>query len=196
MTDLSCPPTSRHMPYRNIVSNVPCQPKSHLWGSSARKLSVRSGMSLDTPSLGCLQRFSAFPRKPRHLIRLIRSNTTWRVDTVCRLSPFDPPPFDPSKLELTYLGDTNSSDPEPLVRPRCYTLTHNDVTGDLFLSVGTSFNSNQVSGWYNKLLRDEVLAEWQSDGLHVHCHVSGVDCWWLAPGSIRNFIFCREMPLV
>jgi len=54
----------------------------------------------------------------------------------------------------------------------------------------------QISGWYNVFLRDEILAEWRGDGLHVHCHVSAAETWWLAPGRLRNFIFCREMPLV
>ncbi len=50
-----------------------------------------------------------------------------------------------------------------------------------------------------RLLRDEVLAEWQLDGpsptLHVHCHVSGQERW-LAPPLLRNYIFKREMALV
>ena len=50
-----------------------------------------------------------------------------------------------------------------------------------------------------RLLRDEVLAEWQLDGpsptLHVHCHVSGQERW-LAPPHLRNYIFKREMALV
>ncbi len=55
------------------------------------------------------------------------------------------------------------------------------------------------AGWYVRLLRDEVLAEWQLDGpsptLHVHCHVSGQERW-LAPPHLRNYIFKREMALV
>ena len=35
----------------------------------------------------------------------------------------------------------------------------------------------QISGWYTRLMRDEVLAEWLEDedgpALHVYCHVSG-----------------------
>ena len=56
-------------------------------------------------------------------------------------------------------------------------------------------------GWYVRLLRDEVLAEWcmpPDDGpleLHVYCHVSGQERW-LAPPQLRNYIFKREMPLV
>ena len=56
-----------------------------------------------------------------------------------------------------------------------------------------------IAGWYVRLLRDEVLAEWQLDGpsptLHVHCHVSGQERW-LAPPHLRNYIFKREMALV
>lgn len=58
-----------------------------------------------------------------------------------------------------------------------------------------------AAGWYVRLLRDEVLAEWclAADGsspeLHVYCHVSGQERW-LAPPQLRNYIFKREMPLV
>lgn len=79
---------------------------------------------------------------------------------------------------------------------RRYTLTHNDVTGALRLSVGSEYNAAQVSGWYTRLLRDEVLAELRDGALHVHCHVAGRGDWWLAPSPLRSFIFRREMPLV
>jgi hypothetical protein len=64
------------------------------------------------------------------------------------------------------------------VIPRAYTLTHSDTTGELFLTVGPAVDRRQVSGWYTRLMRDEVLAEWTGgDGvetaLDVHCHVSG-----------------------
>ena len=60
---------------------------------------------------------------------------------------------------------------------------------------------HRTTGWYVRLLRDEVLAEWcmpPDDGpleLHVYCHVSGQERW-LAPPQLRNYIFKREMPLV
>lgn len=41
-----------------------------------------------------------------------------------------------------------------------------------------------------------MLAEWTDGELHVHCHINGEGCWWLAPATLRNFIFCRELPLV
>ncbi len=82
--------------------------------------------------------------------------------------------------------------------PRHYTLTHSDATGDLYLTIGPDYDRRQISGWYTRLMRDEVLAEWrqEKDGpaLHVHCHVSG----GLVIGSAgwRYAIFQRELPLV
>jgi hypothetical protein len=82
--------------------------------------------------------------------------------------------------------------------PRAYTLTHSDLTGDLFLTIGPEHDRKQISGLYTRLMRDEVLADWREDekglALHVHCHVSG----GLAVGSarIRLAIFRHEMPLV
>ncbi len=57
-----------------------------------------------------------------------------------------------------------------------------------------------LPGWYNRLVRDEILAEWEFCGveeavLHVYCHVSGEERW-LAPPVLRDYIFRREMQLV
>lgn len=101
----------------------------------------------------------------------------------------------PGRLHVTFMvGGT----PEGPVTPRRYTLTHSDTTGELFLSIGLDYNRRQASGWYTRLLRDEVLAEWveEEDGpaLHVHCHVSG----GLVMGTARwrDAVFRRELPLV
>ena len=45
----------------------------------------------------------------------------------------DPPPFDPAKLTVRYLGGAL---PATLATPRCYTLTHSDLTASLTLSIG------------------------------------------------------------
>lgn len=82
--------------------------------------------------------------------------------------------------------------------PRRYTLTHSDRSGDLYLTIGKEYDRKQTRGWYTRLVRDEVLAEWRDEGdepaLHVHCHVSG----GLVVGSAgwRYSIFRRELPLV
>jgi hypothetical protein len=82
--------------------------------------------------------------------------------------------------------------------PRRYTLTHSDASGELFLTIGPDYDQRQIAGWYTRLMRDEVLAEWQASeagpALHVYCHVSG----GLVLGSarLRYEIFQRELPLV
>lgn len=107
-------------------------------------------------------------------------------------------PFKPSKLTVQYLPGTARSG-NGLLQPRQYTLTHNDLTGQLLLTIGQQYNAAQLSGWYNRLLRDEILAYWQFDNgqpvLHIECHVSGEETW-LAPPILRDYIFRREMPLV
>jgi hypothetical protein len=101
----------------------------------------------------------------------------------------------PEKLHVRFVSNTA---PEGPVTPRRYTLTHSDATGDLFLTISPDYDRKQISGWYTRLLRDEVLAEWLEEGdgpaLHVHCHVSG----GLVLGSAgwRDAIFRRELPLV
>ena len=114
--------------------------------------------------------------------------------------PFDPPLFDPTKLTVIHLDGVSTSHPPPLPSLRRYTLTHNDITSRLLLSVGSCYNQAQLTSWYVGWLRDEVLAEWVWDAagapsLHVHCHVSG-EHRWLAPPQLRNYIFRHEMPLV
>lgn len=117
---------------------------------------------------------------------------------------FDPPPFDPAKLQVRYLPGVAAEEPSLPWRRR-YTLTHNDITGSLQLSVGLEYNYEQLAGWYTRILRDEVLAEWHTSApsasgtqcvsLNVYCHVSGEEIW-PAPPALRSFIFQREMRLV
>lgn len=101
----------------------------------------------------------------------------------------------PEKLHVQFAAGVAPVGP---ITPRRYTLTHSDSTGDLYLTVGPDYDRRQISGFYTRLLRDEVLAEWHNgeDGptLHVHCHVSG----GLVLGSAgwRYAIFRRELPLV
>lgn len=59
---------------------------------------------------------------------------------VCGLS-LAPPKFDAAKLSVKFVGEDASTS------RRRYTLTHNDITGQLFLSVGSDYNKEQVSGW-------------------------------------------------
>ena len=101
----------------------------------------------------------------------------------------------PGKLHV-HLSEGSVADGP--VMPRCYTLTHSDTTGELFLTIGPAFDRAQISGWYTRLMRDEVLAEWLEDedgpALHVYCHVSGGLVFGTA--GWRYAIFRRELPLV
>eukprot|EP00198_Chlamydomonas_reinhardtii_P001571 XP_001690907.1 predicted protein [Chlamydomonas reinhardtii] len=129
-----------------------------------------------------------------------RRQPTWTPRRgVATKALFDPPPFKPEKLAVLLAAGTSSLEPAP-PRSRKYTLTHNDITGNLRLTIGADYNQQQISGFYTRLLRDEVIAEWVAVGasgyaLHVYCHVSGEERW-LAPPLLRNYIFRREMPLV
>jgi hypothetical protein len=101
----------------------------------------------------------------------------------------------PERLHVRLVGDV---EPAGALASRRYTLTHSDVTGDLFLTVGTNDDRRQISGWYTRLMWDEVLAEWrvEDDGpsLHVYCHVSGGLVFGTA--GLWDAIFRRELPLV
>jgi hypothetical protein len=90
--------------------------------------------------------------------------TTTRTRTQLSAGLFDPPVFQPSKLTVTHLPGSSPSGPAPPAGPRRYTLTHNDVTGALALAVGGDYNGAQLDGWYVRMVRDEVLAEWWFHG--------------------------------
>jgi hypothetical protein len=101
----------------------------------------------------------------------------------------------PEKLHIRFLNGSTSDGPP---YPRCYTLTHSDATGELFLTIGPIYDHEQISGWYTRFMRDEVLAAWEMDeeemALHVHLHVSG----GLILGSAkwRDKIFRQHMSMV
>jgi Staygreen protein len=102
--------------------------------------------------------------------------------------------LNPKKLRVTYLPGASQDGP---LSPRRYTLTHSDVTAQLFLSIGRDYDAERLSHWYTRLMRDEVLAEWETlngePSLMVHCHVSGGIVFGCA--GMRDGIFRRELQL-
>jgi hypothetical protein len=62
--------------------------------------------------------------------------------------------FNPEKLSVTFIPPANSFQP---IEGRKYTLTHSDLTAELYLDIGYIFNYEKI----NPIMRDEVLAEWQ-----------------------------------
>jgi hypothetical protein len=103
--------------------------------------------------------------------------------------------LNPDKLHVTFLP--GAGERGPLI-PRRYTLTHSDATGDLFLAIGADYDEGAISGLYTRLMRDEVLAQWQESdrgpSLHLYCHVSGGLAF--GPAGWRYRIFQHELPLV
>lgn len=60
--------------------------------------------------------------------------------------------LNPDKLHVEFRPGVTMTEP---VNGRKYTLTHSDITADLFLTIGLQFAYDKVN-----TMRDEVLAEW------------------------------------
>ncbi|KZL90371.1 staygreen family protein [Clostridium magnum] len=94
--------------------------------------------------------------------------------------------LNPEKLSVEFRDGVTTTDP---IIPRRYTLTHSDITAELFLTIGLTYAYDKTNA-----MRDEVLGEWfkamNRYFYYVYLHVDG-------PGAIaiRNYIFRRELPL-
>ncbi|XP_019445090.1 PREDICTED: protein STAY-GREEN, chloroplastic-like [Lupinus angustifolius] len=136
------------------------------------------------------QKVSLFP----HRRRLKKKNQA--IVPVARL--FGPAIFEASKLKVLFLGVDDNKHPGNL--PRTYTLTHSDITSKLTLAISQTINNSQLQGWYNKLQRDEVVAQWTKVKgkmyLHVHCHISGGHFLLDLFARLRYYIFYKELPVV
>lgn len=97
--------------------------------------------------------------------------------------------LDPEKLTVEFREGVTATEP---VMPRCYTLTHSDITAELFLTIGLEYAYDRI----NKM-RDEVLGEWDSQRCNyrylVYLYVDGD--LGNAVTEIRNNIFRQELPL-
>jgi hypothetical protein len=104
------------------------------------------------------------------------------------------PRFNPKKLHVTF---KNGTKPDSPFIPRCYTLTHSDFIGELFLTIAADFDREALSNWQTRLMRDEVVGEWCDDGptLQLICHVSGNGLNFGTAGW-RYGIFKYHMPMV
>lgn len=111
---------------------------------------------------------------------------------------FGPAIFEASKLKVLFLGVDEKKHPGNL--PRAYTFTHSDITSKLTLAISQTINGSQLQGWYNRLQRDEVVAEWKKVkdkmSLHVHVHISGGHFLFDLCAKLRFYIFCKELPVV
>ena len=99
--------------------------------------------------------------------------------------------FNSEKLTVEYRNGVSATEP---IISRSHTLTHSDVTGQLFLTIGTQFAWDKV----NSDMRDEVLGVWSMEGNNVYYNVfvyidNGEHD--LSAAMRRNEVFRRELPL-
>lgn len=96
--------------------------------------------------------------------------------------------LNPDKLYVELRKGVTKSEP---VIGRKYTLTHSDITGALFLTIGRQYAFDKLNP-----MRDEVLGEWRMCGapfLYIYVYVDGQ--FDSATSAIRDEIFRRELPL-
>ena len=97
--------------------------------------------------------------------------------------------FNPEKLSVEFREGVTTTDP---IIPRCYTLTHSDITAELFLTIGLIFAYDKIT-----VMRDEVFGEWVNAKEQYFYYVSLYVDGQLGQGetSIRDYVFRRELPL-
>ncbi|MGP4107965.1 staygreen family protein [Virgibacillus sp. L01] len=97
--------------------------------------------------------------------------------------------LNPDKLYVEFREGITAT--EPIIHRR-YTLTHSDITAELFLTIGLRFARDKFGP-----MRDEVLGEWTKIRgcyvYNVYLDVNGQSNQTVA--AKRNDIFRRELPL-
>lgn len=96
--------------------------------------------------------------------------------------------LNPEKLHVEFRPVVTTTKP---ILGRKYTLTHSDITAELFLTIGLQFAYDKITS-----MRDEVIAEWKISncGLFLYVYVYVGD-YGPAMNALRNTIFRRELPL-
>lgn len=96
--------------------------------------------------------------------------------------------FNPDKLNVEFRPGVTRTEP---ILGRKYTLTHSDISGQLFLTIGLEFAYDKITS-----TRDELLVEWlvSDRGLifYVYVYIGDYNLKALAK---RDAIFRRELPL-
>lgn len=96
--------------------------------------------------------------------------------------------LNPDKLSVEYREGVTSTNP---IVPRHYTLTHSDITAELFLIIGLRYAYDKIT-----IMRDEVLGEWvNKEEDYFYCVHLYVDGFSPLNTTIRNEVFIRELPL-
>ena len=96
--------------------------------------------------------------------------------------------LNPENLKVN-LGVVSETEP---IMPRKYTLTHSDITGELFLTIAAKYDYDKITD-----MRDEVLAKWSmvNDEYVLMVNVMVDNEKNPVMSAIRNDIFVKELPL-
>jgi hypothetical protein len=98
--------------------------------------------------------------------------------------------LNPEKLSVTFIPPITKENP---IIPRKYTLTHSDITGELFLTIGPEYDYEAI----DPVMRDEVLAHWSNMNgqymFNAYVYVNGQS--GINSAARRYMIFKRELPL-
>ncbi|WP_234122920.1 staygreen family protein [Clostridium hydrogenum] len=97
--------------------------------------------------------------------------------------------LNPQKLSVEFRDGVTPVNP---IIPRRYTLTHSDITAELFLTIGLKYAYDKTTS-----KKDEVLGEWikiRKNYLY-YIHLQLDDELGYLGTAIRNYIFVRELPL-
>ena len=98
--------------------------------------------------------------------------------------------FDPKMLSIEFRNGITDEKP---IEGRKYTLTHNDDTGELFLTVALAYAYDKI----NSSARDEVFGVWKRGNnrfiLKIYLYVDGNQ--GREEAIKRDRIFRKELPL-
>lgn len=97
--------------------------------------------------------------------------------------------LNPDNLKVNF--GIGTSETEPII-PRKYTLTHSDITGELFLTIAAKYDYAKITD-----MRDEVLGEWimANDDYALMVNVMVDKEKNPIMSAIRNAVFVKELPL-
>lgn len=97
--------------------------------------------------------------------------------------------LNPKKLSVEFREGVTITEP---IIPRHYTLTHSDLTAELFLTIGIEYAYDKINA-----MRDEVLGKWikNKDRYFYYVYLYVDSQFSTEVTAIRNYIFRRELPL-
>lgn len=97
--------------------------------------------------------------------------------------------LNPDKLSVEFREGVTQTEP---ITPRYYTLTHSDITAELFLTIELTYAYDKANS-----TRDEVLGHWINvgEGYFYYVYLYVGDQFSPSVSAMRDAIFRKELPL-